>query len=105
MIGVKHQKIVDRGLCRKGQNVLDLGTGTGVLPQNMYRYGATWTGAGETRHPIWIPDIAYEYFDVEDHEEYDCLVPFTRESWHGRMKACRGVGASLCCLSCVKEEG
>ena len=22
-------------------------------------------------------------------------VPFTRESWHGRMKACRGVGASL----------
>jgi hypothetical protein len=22
-------------------------------------------------------------------------VAFTRESWHGRMKACRGVGASL----------
>ena len=22
-------------------------------------------------------------------------VPFTRESWNGRMKACRGVGASL----------
>ena len=22
-------------------------------------------------------------------------VPFTRESWHGRMKACRGIGASL----------
>ena len=32
---------------------------------------------------------------MEDHEEYDLLVPFTKESWHGRMKACRGVGASL----------
>ncbi len=24
--------------------MLDLGTGTGVLPHNMYRYGAHWTG-------------------------------------------------------------
>ena len=30
-----------------------------------------------------------------EHEEYDLMVPFTRETWHGRMKACRGVGASL----------
>ena len=191
-----YQKIVDRGLCIKGQDVLDLGTGTGVLPRNMYRFGATWTGtdispeqieqagqlaeaagmnitfqaaatedldfpdesfdvitacqcfwyfdhkkvmpylakllrsggrllilymawlpyedeiagaseelvlkynpkwtgAGETKHPIWIPDVTYQYFDLADHEEYDVMVPFTRESWHGRMKACRGVGASL----------
>ena len=191
-----YQKIVDRGLCTEGQKVLDLGTGTGVLPRNLYRYGADWTGtdispeqieqaillseaggmkidfraksaeeldfpsgsfdvitacqcfwyfdhervmpklaellkpegkllilymawlpyedeiagkseelvlkynpfwtgAGETRHPIWIPDIAYEYFEMEDHEEYDVMVPFTKESWHGRMRACRGVGASL----------
>ena len=39
-----YQKIVDRGLCLKGQRVLDLGTGTGVLPRNMYKYGAQWTG-------------------------------------------------------------
>ncbi|MBQ9642724.1 MAG: class I SAM-dependent methyltransferase [Lachnospiraceae bacterium] len=191
-----YQKIVDRGLCTEGQKVLDLGTGTGVLPRNLYRYGAdwigtdispeqieqaillseaggmkidfravpteeidfpggsfdvitacqcfwyfdhervmpklaellkpegkllilymawlpyedeiagkseelvlkynpSWTGAGETRHPIWIPDIAYEYFEMEDHEEYDVMVPFTKEFWHGRMRACRGVGASL----------
>ena len=32
---------------------------------------------------------------MEDHEEYDLMVPFTKESWHGRMRACRGVGASL----------
>ena len=164
-----YKKIVDRSLCINGQRVLDLGTGTGVLPRNLYKYGAewtgtdispeqieqarilataskmkidfqevpteqlefparsfdvitacqcfwyfdhekvmpklaellkkdgkllilymawlpyedrlagaseelilkyspTWSGAGETRHPIWIPDIAYEYFEMEDHE-------------------------------------
>ena len=39
-----YQRIADRGLCIDGQNVLALGTGTGVLPRNMYRYGANWTG-------------------------------------------------------------
>ena len=29
----------------QGQKVLDIGTGTGVLPRNMYAYGADWTGA------------------------------------------------------------
>lgn len=191
-----YQKIADRGLCISGQHVLDLGTGTGVLPRNMYRFGARWTGtdispeqigqakalsaaadmeidyaavsaeeldyppetfdvitacqcfwyfdhqkvapvlsnllkkdgklvilymawlpledpiagmseetvlkynpswsgAGEVRHPIDIPDTVYDYFDPVEHEEYDVMVPFTREAWHGRMKACRGVGASL----------
>ena len=191
-----YKKIVKRGLCINGQKVLDLGTGTGVLPRNMYKYGAEWTGtdispeqieqagiladaagmkidfqtvpaeqldfsdgsfdvitacqcfwyfdhekvmpilaellrpegtllilymawlpyedriagaseklvlqyspkwsgAGETRHPIRIPDIAFEYFKMEDHEEYDLMVPFSKDSWHGRMRACRGVGASL----------
>ena len=191
-----YKKIADRGLCIDGQQVLDLGTGTGVLPRNMYKYGANWigtdispeqieqarmladaanmnigfravstedidlpdetfdvitacqcfwyfdhekvmpklakllkqngrllilymawlpfedkiagaseelvlkyspkwSGAGETRHPIWIPDVAYEYFEMEEHEEYDLKVSFTKESWHGRMKASRGVGASL----------
>ena len=193
---VFYRKIADRGLCVSGQKVLDLGTGTGVLPRNMYRYGAEWTGtdispeqieqakilseregkqityyavsaedadfpdgifdvitacqcfwyfdhkkispelarmlkddgrlvilymawlpfedriagaseelvlkyspdwsgAHETRHPIGIPDPVLEYFELEAHEEYDLMVPFTRETWHGRMKACRGVGASL----------
>ena len=40
-----YRKIADRGLCVSGQRVLDIGTGTGVLPRNMYRFGAEWTGA------------------------------------------------------------
>lgn len=191
-----YKKIVDRGLCIKGQKVLDLGTGTGVVPRNMYKYGAQWTGTdispeqieqakvlaadvgmkidfiaaateqlsfpkesfdvitacqcfwyfdhekvmpvladllkpqgklvilymawlpfedkiagkseemilkyspnwsgcGEKRHEIWVPDVAYKYFDKIDHEEYDLKVPFTKESWHGRVRASRGIGASL----------
>lgn len=189
-----YDKIIHRGLCIKGQRVLDLGTGTGVLPRNLYAYGAEWTGtdisenqiaqakrlsrgmainyialpaesvdfpdgyfdvitacqcfwyfdhsklmpklfrmlkpggsililymawlpdedpvagaseelvlkysprwsgAGEQMHPISIPSCYNAEFDLVYHEEYLLNVPFTRESWNGRMKACRGIGASL----------
>ena len=192
---VFYRKIVARGLCVRGQTVLDLGTGTGVLPRNLYRYGANgwgwisrrnrlrrpggcqpsadrrspiwsrrrrscppggqrgrgdrlsvllvfdaprltpklarmlrpdgrllllylawlpqedaiaaaseelvlryspnWSGAGETVHPITVPGCVLETFEPVFHEEYRVDIPFTRESWHGRMRACRGVGASL----------
>ncbi len=36
-----------------------------------------------------------ETFDVIHHEEYKLNVHFTRDSWNGRLKACRGIGASL----------
>lgn len=189
-----YDRIIERGLCLNGQNVLDIGTGTGVLPRNMYRYDAKWigtdissnqieqakvlskgmdidyfaipaenidfpdnsfdvitacqcfwyfdheqiknnfyrmlrpngrililymawlpfedaitgeseklvlkynpkwSGAGETLHPVSIPDCYKENFELVYHEEYPLKVHFTRESWTGRMKACRGVGASL----------
>lgn len=193
---VFYEKIAERKLCIKGQKVLDLGTGTGVVPRNMYHYGAQWygtdisenqisqaqrlsdrqgmriryqtvaaeevdfpdqtfdvitacqcfwyfdheklvpnlyrmlkengrllllymawlpfedeiagaseelvlkynpkwTGAGEIRKPISVPDCVYDRFEEVYHEEYDAQIPFTRDTWHGRMKACRGVGASL----------
>ncbi len=44
---------------------------------------------------MWVPDEYLEFFDISYREEYDVNIPFTRESWHGRMRACRGVGASL----------
>lgn len=191
-----YEKIIERKLCLSGQNVLDLGTGTGVLPRNMYKYGAKWTGidisdnqiayakslssefnqdityitqaaedvdfpdktfdvitacqcfwyfdhekiannlfrmlkddgrllllymawlpyedeiagaseqlvlkyspswsgAGEKLHPISVEKSILNRFIPTFHEEYIVDIPFTRETWNGRMKACRGVGASL----------
>ena len=189
-----YQKILDRNLCLNGQNILDIGTGSGVLPRNLYPYGGKWTGidiqknqikqakilsenrnidyfvsaiedidlpektfdvvtacqcfwyfdpvktapilskilkdnghllilymawlpfedkiaraseqlvlkyspnwsgARETMHPISIPKEYDKYFVVSYHEEFPAYVHFTKESWNGRMKACRGVGASL----------
>lgn len=191
-----YQEILDMGLCVKGQNVLDIGTGTGVLPRNLYKYGAsftgidisenqinqaralakklrmdidfqclpaeqikfpdrsfdvvtacqcfayfehktiahnihrmlkpggkfvvlymgwlpfedkiaggseelvlkynpTWTGGGEERHSIPVPSVYDEYFCIEKEDVFDLHVPFTRESWNGRMKTCRGIEASL----------
>ena len=191
-----YDKIIERNLCIKGQKVLDLGTGTGVLPRNMYQYGAEWigadisenqieqarilseqqnmniryialptekitfpdhtfdvitacqcfvyfdhdviapklakmlkengrllilymswlphedeiakkseelvlrynpkwSGAGATKHPIFIPEPVLEHFEIVSREEYNLMVPFTKETWNGRIKACRGIGASL----------
>lgn len=47
-----YQSILDLGLCKAGQKVLDIGTGTGVLPRNMYRYGAKWIGTDISENQI-----------------------------------------------------
>lgn len=59
------------------------------------QYSPNWTGAGETMHPIAVPDCYLEQFDVVDTLAYRLPVHFTRLGWHGRMHTCRGVGASL----------
>lgn len=188
--------ILNLGLCKNGQKVLDIGTGTGVLPRNMYSYGAEWigtdieenqieqakrlakeagmdieffaskaeavsfpdntfdvitacqciwyfdhditslgfsnmlkpggkflilymgwlpfedpiagkseelilkynpdwSGCGDEIHPVWVPDQYLKYFDLISQNEFRVDIPFSRESWHGRMRACRGVEASM----------
>lgn len=59
------------------------------------KFNPTWNGCGFTRSLIEAPQEYLAYFTVERQQQLDLRVPFTRESWHGRMKACRGVGASL----------
>jgi SAM-dependent methyltransferase len=191
-----YQKILSLGLCKDGQRVLDIGTGTGVLPRNMYQYGAKWIGTdisekqieqakrladesgmdiefhacpaeqldypgntfdvitacqciwylnaeviadkfsrllkqngellilymgwlpyedpiagksediilkhnpnwssyGDTIHPVFVPEELLSKFDVIRREEFPVDVTFNRDGWHGRMRACRGVGAAM----------
>jgi SAM-dependent methyltransferase len=47
-----YQKICDLGLCAAGMRVLDLGTGTGVLPRALYPFGAKFTGADISENQI-----------------------------------------------------
>lgn len=61
----------------------------------IYKYNPSWSGGGETRHKNYIPDVYGEYFDIISDEVFDIDVPFTREGWNGRIKACRGIGAEL----------
>jgi SAM-dependent methyltransferase len=62
------------------------------------KYNPTWTGAGFTREESAfggeMPECLNGLFEIADTEEFDVPLSFTRESWHGRMKACRGIGAS-----------
>lgn len=191
-----YRYILDLGLCKDGQKCLDIGTGTGVLPRNLYKYGAEWTGTdisenqiieakelaeeagmnidfyacdakdivfedgsldvitacqciwyldhsvtapkfakcikdngsflilymgwlpfedeiaeksenlilkynpqwnagGDTVHHVWVPDEYLDYFEIEKQEEFRVDIPFTRDGWNGRMRACRGTGASM----------
>lgn len=59
------------------------------------KYNPDWTGCKDTRKHVWVPEEYLSYFDITLQEEFDVNIPFTRASWHGRMRACRGVGASM----------
>lgn len=67
----------------------------GKSEELVLKYSPAWSGAGENMHPIHILDCYKTHFNMIHHEEYMLNVHFTRDSWNGRMKACRGVGASL----------
>lgn len=58
------------------------------------RFNPAWTGGGirpyELREPPWCAGL----FRADHLLTYALPVRFTREGWHGRMKACRGIGAA-----------
>ncbi len=61
-----------------------------VLKFNPGWSGADWDG----RAPAELP-LAHPAFTSKTRFCYDEAIPFTRESWRGRMRALRGMGASL----------
>ena len=60
-----YDKIINRQLCISGQSVLDVGTGTGVLPRNMYRFGAKWTGTDISENQIRQAKILSEGMNID----------------------------------------
>lgn len=61
-----------------------------ILKHNPDWSAADWAGV--------IPDVpgwSKENYRVRETFYYDEPIPFTKETWCGRIRACRGVGASL----------
>ncbi|MCM1522903.1 MAG: class I SAM-dependent methyltransferase [Ruminococcus sp.] len=67
----------------------------GKTEELILKYNPDWSGHGDKRHEIFIDDEYLKYFKKCESVVFDVNVPFTRESWNGRIKACRGIGASL----------
>lgn len=67
----------------------------GASEQLILKHNPAWTGHGHVRRPIAVPKGAEGLFVTERAVQLDVAVPFTRESWHGRIRACRGCGASM----------
>ena len=59
------------------------------------KFNPDWTGGGYTRKSVPVPQEVSEVLTPAEKISFDLPVSFTRSSWHGRMKACRGTGASL----------
>lgn len=59
------------------------------------RFNPDWRGAGWSGEVPAIPAWSVGRAEVQAMFWFDVDVPFTHESWRGRMRACRGVGATL----------
>lgn len=110
-----YEKIAARGIGISGQSVLDLGTGTGVLPRNMYRFGAKWTGTDISPEQIEQAkklsegmDIGYyampaEKIDFPDASFYaatacQCFgISTTKSSFRSSAVCSKATGVFLCC--------
>jgi SAM-dependent methyltransferase len=60
------------------------------------KYNPAWKfGGGLGIHPQWLRDLGEAGFSDLQTFSYDVSVPYTHESWRGRIRASAGVGASL----------
>jgi SAM-dependent methyltransferase len=59
------------------------------------KYNPDWSGADWDGVIAPVPKWSAEHFELVGMFVYDEQIPFTRESWRGRMRALRGISASL----------
>ena len=59
------------------------------------RHNPQWAGADWPGQVPMIPKWSEGHFELRGMFVFDEPIPFTRASWRGRFRACRGVGATL----------
>ncbi len=63
--------------------------------QLVLKFNPAWSAADWSGVVPPCPQWAEPTFNVTAMFYYDEPIPFTRESWCGRIRACRGIGATL----------
>jgi SAM-dependent methyltransferase len=58
-------------------------------------YNPQWSSAGYAGDSPPLPRWGEGIFDVKAFFYYDEPIHFTRDTWRGRIRACRGIGAAL----------
>jgi SAM-dependent methyltransferase len=59
------------------------------------KYNPDWGGKGFKEFNYKFPSWAIGKFDIENVHSYNAELEFSKEAWIGRIKSCRGIGASL----------
>lgn len=67
----------------------------GEMENLVLKYSPDWNGCGFEKFRYSYPDWAGNGFNIETIHSYDVGLEFSKEEWIGRIKSCRGVGASL----------
>ncbi len=67
----------------------------GEMEALVLRYNPDWGGRGFEKFRYSYPGWADGRFNIETIHSYNVSLEFTKEAWIGRIKSCRGVGASL----------
>ena len=58
-------------------------------------YHPNWTGCGFQPGEYFMPEWAKANFELETYHAYRESLRFTEDAWCGRIRTCRGIGASL----------
>ncbi|MBQ5347922.1 MAG: class I SAM-dependent methyltransferase [Ruminococcus sp.] len=59
------------------------------------KYNPDWSGYGFKEYNYTFPKWAKNRFEIENVCSYNETLEFSKEAWLGRIKSCRGIGASL----------
>ena len=65
------------------------------MEQIVLKYNPHWKGGGFKQYQYSFPEWAENRFGIATIHSYNTVLTFTKEQWLGRIKSCRGVGASL----------